>query len=282
MIQEVKPPLSSARGTPGQTLRNGARKRLQKRYDQLWSAAIERLSAGRPELDPVLTARLPDQRRGLTVIGRPSPAVRQRVGAFLKELRALEPEQHYYTPLEFHLTVLSLFTATVQPESFLAQTRRYLAAVDSAVQTVGPLRIEFAGVTVSPGSVMVQGFFENSALNELRDSLRHELQRHGLGEGVDGRYRLETAHMTVVRFRTPLRDSKRLVAALQQARQRPFGTSNIASLSLVQNDWYMTHRVLQTLKRYRLLRTAREIVQAAPRHSPNAIPLTLPSPKGRG
>jgi 2'-5' RNA ligase len=176
------------------------------------------------------------------------------VAAFLRELRDLEPEQHYYTPSEFHLTVLSLFTATVNHKPFFAQAEQYVSAVDSALRKVAPIRIEFEGITVSPSTVMIQGFFENDALNDLRDSLRSQLRVRGLAEGLDRRYRLETAHMTVARFRSPLRDSGRFAAALERARRRPFGAIRITGLSLVKNDWYMTHQVLETVKRYRLSR----------------------------
>jgi 2'-5' RNA ligase len=69
---------------------------------------------------------------------------------------------------------------------------------------------------------------------------------------VDGRYRLETAHVTVARFRSRLRDGARLAAMLERARLRPFGATHVRNLSLVENDWYMTRRVTRTVKRYRL------------------------------
>jgi len=190
---------------PGQTPKSGARERLRSRYDQLWSGAIGRIRAGKIEVDPVLQTLVPDQRRCLTVIARPSPTVRQRVATFLRELRRLEPGQYYYIPSEFHVTLLSLFTATVNFEPFFAQRERYFSAVDAALKKLEPIRIDFEGVTASPGTVMIQGFFETDRLNKLRDTLRGELRLRDLEEGVDQRYRLQTAHMTVVRFRAPLR-----------------------------------------------------------------------------
>jgi 2'-5' RNA ligase len=235
---------------PGHRPASGDRDRLRKHYDQLWSKAIGTIRAGRVELDPVLEGRVPDRRRGLTLIARPSPAVRKRVAAFLKELRILEPDQHYYAASELHLTVLSLFTATIHHEPFFAQFTHYLSAVDSALREVAPFRIEFEGVTASSSTVMIQGFFENTALNDLRDALRSALRVRGLAEGVDRRYRLESAHMTVARFRAPLRDSERFAMDLEQARQRSFGATTILSLRLVKNDWYLSRRATEIVKRY--------------------------------
>ena len=232
---------------------SGARDHLRGRYDQLWSEAIGRIRAGRIERDPVLQAGLPDPRRGFTVIARPSPAVRQRLAAVLRDLRQIEQEQYYYSPSEFHVTVLSLFTATLNPNPWLAQKSHFIAAVDAALKRVAPIRIDFKGVTASRGAVLVQGFPDNESLNGLRDLLRSQLKLHGLGEGVDQRYRLRTAHMTVVRFRSPLSDSRRFAAALEEARQKAFGMTTVRSLSLVENDWYMSHRATRILKSYRLV-----------------------------
>jgi len=226
------------------------RRGLRRRYDRLWWHAFDRIQTGRIELDPILQARVPDRRRGLTLIARPSPAVRQRVASFLQQLRRLEPDQYYYSPCEFHLTVLSLFTATVDSKRFFARKERYLAAVNEALRRAAPVRIVFAGVTASPSAVMIQGFFETNKLPQLRDRLRRQLRLRGLGKGVDERYRLQTAHLTVVRFRAPLRHSERFAQALEQARRRAFGTTTVRNFMLVENDWYMS-RATVCLKRYR-------------------------------
>jgi hypothetical protein len=68
------------------------RDHLRTRYDRLWSETIVRVRSGKIQLDPVLEARVPDERRGLTIIARPSPAVRRGVALFLEELRTLEPD----------------------------------------------------------------------------------------------------------------------------------------------------------------------------------------------
>jgi 2'-5' RNA ligase len=241
----------SKRG-PNPPIESNVCRRLRERYDQMWSAAIGKLLAGEVKADPVLTARAPDRRRGLTVIARPSPEARHKVMAFLGQLRGLEPDQHYYIASALHVTVLSLFTATIEHDRFFARGREYVTAVDSALRNVPPMRVEFAGVTASPGAIMIQGFLENEALNEVRDALRRELTVRGLAEGVDGRYRLETAHMTVARFRAPLRDGERFASALEAVRHRRFGAMNIRSVSIVKSGWYMTSKVTRTVKRYRL------------------------------
>ena len=226
--------------------------RLSRQYDRLWFRALKQIRAGSIDIDPVLRRRIPDERRGLTVIARPSHSVRHAVVRFLSELRRLEPHQYYYNASEFHLTILSLFTATIDSDRFFAARERYAAAVDAALERVGPLRIRFNGITASPASVMVQGFFDTNDLRDVRNRLRRQLRISGLGRGLDQRYRLQTAHMTVVRFRAPLRRPSRFAKALEEARRRAFGVTDVTGLSLVENDWYMSRRATCCLKRYRL------------------------------
>jgi 2'-5' RNA ligase len=236
---------------PAQKVRTTIHQQLRKRYDQLWLRAFARIRAGKIDLDPVLESQRPDRRRGWTLIARPSATVKESVTLFLRDLRRFEPGQYYYAASEFHVTVLSLFTATADFEPFAGRKERYIEAVDAALKRATPIRIVFDGITASPGTVMIQGFFETNELHELRDGLRHQLRLRGLDKGVDERYRLQTAHMTIVRFRAPLRHTERFAKALEQARRRPFGVTTMRSFSLVQNDWYMSQRATVVLKRYR-------------------------------
>jgi 2'-5' RNA ligase len=235
-----------------QVSKSDIRNRMQNRYDRLWRSTVGKIRAGKIDRDPVLAAGRPDRRRGLTLIARPASNVRKRIAAFLGQLRDLEPEQYYYAPAQLHLTLLSLFTATVEHARFFAKTEQYMAAVDVALRKAAPIRIQLNGVTSSPGAIMIQGFVENDALNEVRDALRGQLRVRGLVDGVDTRYRLQTAHITVVRFRARLQDGEQLAAMLERERNLSFGIINVRSVSLVRNDWYMTRRVVKTVERYHL------------------------------
>jgi 2'-5' RNA ligase len=225
---------------------------LQARYDRMWAKTIEKIWQGRVDLDTVLKQCLPDSRRGLTVIARPPPGVCRKVTGFLRDIQVIDPSQYYYPPSGLHMTVLSLFTATVDHKAFLSKAREYIAAVDTVLDAAAPIPITFKGITASQSSVAIQGFLESSSLNELRDELRGELRARGLTKGLDVRYRLETAHVTVIRFRAPLRERTTFAAALEQARQRFFGVALVKNLSLVENDWYMSASLTRTVKRYRL------------------------------
>ena len=108
-------------------------------------------------------------------------------------------------------------------------------------------------MTASPAAVLIQGFPQGEALEELRARLRAALRDRQLGRGLDIRYRLRTAHLTVVRFRRPLSDGYRFAEELSGYRVEPFGTFRVEALSLVKNDWYMSSKNLEILSRYQLM-----------------------------
>jgi 2'-5' RNA ligase len=236
----------------GEASRLGGDPFLRERYEVLWGESIERIRSGNVGIDLVLARGEEDRRRGMTLLFWPAPEVQQRVGAFLDELREVDSDQRYYEAGEMHVTFLSLFTATVEHEALFARTPEYVAAVGSWVRGLAPFSVSFAGVTASPGAVMVQGFLDAQVLNEGRDELRRVLRARGLGDGVDLRYRLETAHMTAVRFRAPLRDGRRLARILERGRDLEFGEMEVRELELVRSDWYMSRGCTEGLGRFPL------------------------------
>jgi 2'-5' RNA ligase len=232
---------------------NSQRSFLQERYQQLWDGSIDAVRQGHFVIDPLLARREADQRRCLTILVRPSADIREGVTTFLNELRGVDPEQYYYDAAELHVTVLSLFTATLDYTRLLARYDEYLGAVQAALAQAPSFEIEFIGVTLSREAILIQGFPNNAVLNELREALRRELRGRNLIEGLDGRYLLQTAHITAVRFREPLRDSELFGRVLEKYRGYRFGQMRVAELQLVRNDWYMSRQSVEVLQRYPLV-----------------------------
>lgn len=223
---------------------------LQDQYDKMWLAAETAFAAGAPSLDPHLPGKANDDRRGATLLIRPSAAVAAAVGRTLAELRRLEPDQYYYAPEALHVTVLSLFTGTSDPEPYLAQLPLYRRAIDRALAASAPFTLHFDGLTASPAALLVQGYPLGPELERLRAALRSAIDDVGLGHNLDRRYRITTAHMTAVRFCRPLKDPRRFVTALQSLRRRDFGSSPVTEIHLVENDWYMSRDRVRLLHTY--------------------------------
>ena len=209
-------------------------------YDAMWRDAAPVVRAGGAEIDPTLECPTADPRRGFTLLARPAASVSAALVSLSEKLRALEPAQYYQPASGLHHTILSLFTATVDYAPYLAHVDAYSAAVTEAATGIGPFEIEVWGVTLVRGAVLAQGFAKGEALGELRDRLRAALAARGLGEGLDQRYRLVTAHMTIARFAAPINDASRFVDMIEAERATDFGTSLIDRLDLVFGDWYHT------------------------------------------
>ncbi len=74
----------------------------------------------------------------------------------------------------------------------------------------------------------------------------------GLAEALDRRYRIVTAHSTILRFARQPQNLPELVQFLQAARARDFGTFEIDHVDFVLNDWFMSHDKVVVLARYPL------------------------------
>lgn len=166
--------------------------------------------------------------------------------------RALDPSHRYQPRADLHHTILSLFTATADHAPFLAHFPAYRDAVAEAVAGMPSFDIDVRGVTLTSSAVLGQGFPRDGTLAAIRDRLRAALAARGLGDALDRRYRLETAHLTLVRFAAPLRDADAFVDALAAARRTDFGTSRLDTLELVLGDWYHTAAHERELQRYGL------------------------------
>jgi 2'-5' RNA ligase len=224
----------------------------RERYDALWLAAAPELREGRVTLDSWAQRKEADARRGLTLIARPEPPVAAALESLLAELRALEPGQYHAPRADLHLTILSLLTATADYRASLAHAGGYVAAIDEALDGVAPFAVEYSGVTLAPGAVLAQGFPRGDTLSRLRERLRTALAARGLGGTVDQRYRLETAHTTLVRFTAPLQDPPRFVEALEAARRRSFGTSVVSRLELTLADYFQSSETSRSLAAFEL------------------------------
>ena len=221
-------------------------------YARLWADAVDHFQSGQVGVDPYLGDKTKDRRLGLSVIGRPGPAVAKRFSTFLNQAKLTAPKQYYYQGSEFHLTVLSLFTATEAFERHWDNLAAYRTAVDQALIDGHTFTVHYRGITASRNAVMIQGFVQGPQLKRLRARLRQELRAARLGDGLDQRYAIETAHTTVARFAHQPEDLSQLLKLLRQNRTTDFGEATFQNLQLVKNDWYMSQEKVEVLAQYPL------------------------------
>jgi len=221
-------------------------------YQRLWNEAVVAFERGEHKIDPHLTDKANDRRRGVTLICRPSPAVRDAVAGYINRLAQACPGQHFYHPEELHVTVLSIISGTELWEREMPRLEACRPIIGDVLGRCRPFKIHFRGITASPDSVLVQGFPIGDGLAVVRDELRAAFARHGFGDMPDRRYKATTAHMTAMRFSKRCPDLKPLLSLLKASRETDFGECEINVLQLILGDWYGSADRVQTFEEYRL------------------------------
>jgi len=221
-------------------------------YDELWAEAQVAFRQGVPQFDSHLREPGADPRRGLTLIVRPSEAVRVRVESFLREAAAAAPGQYVSGPAEMHMTILSLLSGSADWRIYVRQWPAFRKVLAEILATWPAFKIIYRGVTASPQTVIIQGFPCDDSLQRLRDELRARLKELGLAGQLDKRFRIVAAHLTVMRFVTPLPDWQPLARCLEAHRDTDFGEMNVTTLQLIFSDWYMSRRRTRVLEEYKL------------------------------
>jgi 2'-5' RNA ligase len=226
---------------------------LRGHYDAMWDRAWPHVAKGDVDCDSHLAGGL-DPRRGMTLIARPDAALASRFAGVQDRLASADPHQYRQPGADLHVTILSLFTVTADYAPHLARRAGYAAAVRAAVDGLPAFDIDFDGITISRGAVLAQGFPRDGTLEQLRTRLRDALRERGLDGMLDQRYRLVTAHSTLLRFIAPPADPARFAATLQDLREMPLGTMRVEAPQLVVNDWYMSSAAVESIEAFALHR----------------------------
>ncbi|MEH6453700.1 MAG: hypothetical protein V7782_11745 [Psychromonas sp.] len=219
---------------------------IEKIYNGMWVNAIQCIKDGKYEVDSSINSS-DDTRRGLTVLYYLSEKVGASIRELSDELERIEPEQYYYPTNEFHLTVLSIITCVAGFKLSNIDVQAYSNAFAQAVKDIGPFKIKYSGITASPSCVLVQGFPDTNQLNILRDTLRVNFTKANLHTSIDVRYEISTAHATIVRLQSPLRNTDKFIEVLCKYRDRDFGTVEVGKLDFVFNNWYQDLSVTKLL-----------------------------------
>lgn len=181
-----------------------------------------------------------DSRRGITLLARLSHPIQQQVQLFLNDLANICPNQYYYPEQDMHLTIMSIVSCRHDYVFDVNNVQRYMTILKTALAESSKLLVDFPGITASNTGVMLAGHTDETQLEKLRGTIRTAIKNSGLEHSMDSRYKIETAHSTVMRFINPVKETQPLITFLQENCNRQFGEVQITSLELVFNDWYQT------------------------------------------
>jgi 2'-5' RNA ligase len=132
------------------------------------------------------------------------------------------------------------------------QVMDYVEIIKKSIADEKKIQIEFKGVTASPSCILIQGFLKDDTLTNIRNNLRANFRKSNLEQTLDKRYSIQTAHATVVRFRTSLIQKEKFINVLDSYRDFDFGTFEAESLELVHNDWYHSAKHEKGLYRFEI------------------------------
>ena len=220
-------------------------------YDELWRNSAPQLARGDVRVD-LNVGSDEDPRRGLTVIYRPDAVTRAAFAEFVARACAVEPTLYAYPAADMHTTVLSLISCEPDFEVSADGFAAYARVVRSCLSAARPFVVRYQGLTATEDGIMAQGFVEEDRLNALRDSMRAAFASAALRTTMDARYRLETAHTTLLRFAARPESPAELHELVSEHRSRNFGQTRVGNIELVVNDWYMTTEKLGNTETYRL------------------------------
>ena len=228
---------------------------IQSIYDDMWQRFEFALKHNEYELDPYLSDLENDTRRGITALAYLNQGNRSTVNEiirFQKEVRELEPEQYYHPSNELHLTVLSVISCLPEFAVTEIDVNSYIDVFRSVLKNTGKIEIRYQGVSASPNCIVIQGFPTSDTLERLRNELRTQLTEAGVRVTFDSRYKLVTAHSSIIRFKAPLNDAQQLLALCQRYRNHDFGRVVLEDFELVFNNWYQNLDVTKSLAKYRV------------------------------
>lgn len=224
---------------------------LKSIYDEMWADALEKINRNELDLDPLIDDPN-DFRRGITLQAGPEKKTLVDFSRFLTEAQNIEPKQYFYLPDEIHITVLSIINCKTGFNLSEISLPDYIGYIEESIKNIKPFTIEFKGITTSPSCILVQGFPNNNSLDLIRDNLRNKFGAGSLNNSIDARYRIKTAHCTVIRFRKKLKEKQNFIELLKNYRNYYFGKTCINHLELVQTDWYHKNDLVQVLHEFEL------------------------------
>ncbi|TCD29215.1 mutarotase [Pedobacter psychrodurus] len=223
---------------------------LAKHYHKLYTDAVAKISAGRYETDHLIDSDT-DQRFGITLVIRPDAATKDKIQQFLAEAKAIEPDQYYYQNADIHITLMSIISCYEGFDLKDIHVEDYIQLIQQVLARHKCFKIQFKGLTASPSCILIQGFLTDT-LNEIRDDLRAGFKNSDLQQSIDKRYTIQTAHATVIRFRSELKHKDTLLNLIEKYRDFDFGTFEVKQVELVYNDWYQRERFVKKLQVFKL------------------------------
>lgn len=225
---------------------------LNKHYEDMWFKSLEKFERNEFQIDPQIDSS-DDSRRGVTLLIRPSELVKKEISNFINDLKIIEPHQYYYPSSDIHITVMSIISCYSGFDLGDINIKDYEELIALSLKNIKSEQINFKGLTASPSCLMLKGFPAYNQINSLRDNLRLNFSQTNLESSLDRRYEIQSAHATIVRFKTEVKNKNAFLELLEKYRDFDFGTFELENYEFVFNDWYQKKESTKILNIFRPL-----------------------------
>jgi len=224
---------------------------LTEHYKELYKSSIRSIENEDYKTDLLIDSPA-DRRFGITLLIRPPENIKNRIQVFLKDLKKVDPSQYYYPNSDIHITVMSIISCYEGFQLDQISISNYIDLIKESLSGIHRFEIKLKGITASNSGIMIQGFPENDNLNNLRNNLRTKFKNSDLEQSIDKRYSLQTAHSTVVRFRTKLQNKNEFLKIIESCKIADFESFEVKEVELVFNDWYQRQRNSKLIEKFRI------------------------------
>lgn len=224
---------------------------LQGHYRRLHTEAMNNVAKEGFSFDPEIM-NPSDSRRGLTLLLRPGEDLLAAFSDFIQAVYQVAPGQYQYPSSDIHVTLMPVISCYPGFRLQGLELPSYIELIQQALPDIRPIPLSFTGVFASPSCLMIKGFPENGELEKCRNSLRASFAKSTLEQSLDKRYRLVSAHCTVIRFQKPVQQPEKVLDLLEKFQDRFFGAQRFDQVELVFNDWYQRRQKVQILETFSL------------------------------
>tara|TARA_R110002051_G_scaffold145817_1_gene218765 strand:+ start:21285 stop:21965 length:681 start_codon:yes stop_codon:yes gene_type:complete len=224
---------------------------LDQHYENLWAEALLKFHQKKIEKDPLIDSKF-DKRRGITLLIRPNEFVKKAISKCIAELHKIDPNQYYYPLLDIHITVMSIISCYDGFDLNKITISEYNRLINLSLKDIEKTQIQFKGITASDSCIMLKGFPQNDTLEAIRNKLRASFANTDLENSMDKRYKIMTAHSTIVRFKSDIKKHEDFFEIIEKYRDFDFGTFEVANYELVFNDWYQKKENTKLLAEFKV------------------------------
>ena len=209
-------------------------------YKEINHNGILKIKNKKEKIDDYLN-HMEDRRMGLALLIRPSEQIQRKIAEIVRVIQKIEPDQYFYKNYQHHITLLDFTTARQDFKYSKEQIKIYTAITEDVLKNIKKFKIHCKGLIASNDAILVKGFYEN-IMNQIRKELRNKMKENNLKN--DERYKTMSSHITIARFKEPLKNRDKLLETLKMYEQYDFGEFYVSNIEFVYHNWYDSKREL--------------------------------------